>query len=171
MIDTRFAAVAQANEIDAAHQFAEKFGFAALVAVILLAGVIYILRLLATNWAKNNDLRTAADIRNNTELAEAQKLSYTKHVEVADAVMAAVQHLVKIEERNSKAVELIADESHQGLRLANNTEGRTQALHQAALRSLRIAAGLFSDRPEIKSQLDRIADDLERYEETHPPRR
>lgn len=164
MTTTTLLSLAQANEIDAANRFAETFGFAALVAIVLLVGVLYILRLLATNWAKNNDLRTAADIKNNSELAEAQKLSYTKHVEVADAVMVAVQHLVKIEERNSEAVKLIADESHQGLQMAGNTEVRTHALHQAALRSLRVAAGLFADQPEVKAHLDRIADDLERFE-------
>ncbi len=147
--------------IDAGAGVGENFGFAALVAFILLIGIGYFAYRMFDSWSKNQEKKTNAEIERNDRVGASQERSYERHIEFASNTQVAVQEITKATTSISRAIDIMAATSSDKTAKIDDVHARTDQLHRAAKQALLVLADAMFDKPELQPQLREIARKLD----------
>ena len=146
--------------IDAGTGVGENFGFAALVAFILLIGIGYFAYRMFDSWSKNQEKKTNAEIERNDRVAASQDRSYERHIEFAANTQIAVQEITKATTSISRAIDVMATTSSDKATKIDDVHARADQLHRAAKRTLLVLADAMFDKPQLQVELRAIAEKL-----------
>lgn len=101
--------VASVTEIvDGGLEVGEKFGFAGIVALVMMGGMAYVGYRLLDVWTKNQETRTMAEIAQSERLVAAQAASYERHVQFTDQTQQAVNRMAETTLQISQAISSLA---------------------------------------------------------------
>jgi hypothetical protein len=139
----------------------ELFGFAGVVAFLLLIAFIGFGWRISTVWAKSQDRKVDAEIKRNDELATAQKVSYDRHVEFGQNTQEVMQKMSASTESIGRAIELMATTSRGDQKVLDSVHAKTDRIHRAAKQAILVVADMMSDQPGIKEKLREIAREME----------
>lgn len=154
--------IAQVTEVlQTTTRMGELFGFAAVVAFLLLAAGIAVAWRLSTSWGKNQDRKTDADIKRNDELATAQKNTYERHVEFGEKTQEVMQRMSLSTESIGRAIELMATTSRGDKNILDSVHQKTERIHRAARQAILVVADMVGDQPPIREKLKEIAREME----------
>lgn len=150
--------LANSNLIDGGLSIGEMFGFAGLVAIMLMFALGYIGYLLVNSWIKNQATATQSNIDNHTKLVAAQTDSYRTHITFAEKTQEAVVRITESTEQTHKLLEALATGSIAKLM---NFEQVTAKVNNTD-RMVRDCIRLIANQPEtpqnVKEGLHRILD-------------
>jgi predicted negative regulator of RcsB-dependent stress response len=146
---------------DVVKHVGDTFGFAALVAFILLLGIGYFAFRAFDTWSKNQERKTGAEIVRNDLVAEAQNRSYERHIEFASNTQLAVSEITRATSSIGRAIELMASSSSGEYTKLADVHTRTEQMHRAARQTLLVLADALFDKPEAQKALRDIAKGLD----------
>lgn len=154
--------LAQITEIaDAAQNVGKEFGFAALVAFILLIGIGYFAYRMFDSWSRNQERKVSAEIERSDRVAASQDRSYERHIEFAGNTQVAVQEITKACTSISRAIDVMAATSENKTARIEDVHLRADQLHRAAKQTLLVLADAMPDKPEVQTELRSIAKKLD----------
>jgi uncharacterized membrane-anchored protein YhcB (DUF1043 family) len=147
--------------IKATESVGDNFGFAALVAFILLIGIGYFAFRMFDSWSKNQEKKTNAEIERNDRVAASQDRSYERHIEFASNTQLAVQEITRATTSISRAIDVMAATSSDKSAKIDDVHYRADQLHRAAKQTLLVLADAMFDKPDLQNKLRDIARQLE----------
>lgn len=152
----------QVTEIaNAAQNVGREFGFAAMVAVVLLVGIGYFGYKTFGVWSNNQERKTNAEIERNDRVAASQERSYERHIEFAANTQVSVQEITKATTSICRAIDVMAATSSDKATKIDDVHERADQLHRAAKQTLLVLADAMLDKPELQKQLREIARKLD----------
>lgn len=147
--------------IKAGETVGENFGFAAVVAFVLLIGIGYFAYRMFDSWSKNQEKKTNAEIERNDRVAASQDRSYERHIEFASNTQTAVQEITKATTSISRAIDVMAATSSDKTAKIDDVHARADQLHRAAKQTLLVLADAIFDKPPLQTELRAIARKLD----------
>jgi len=159
-----FALIGQTAEtLETGYKFADRFGFEALVAIVLLIGGGYLA-------LKFIDVYKATSDR----LATASESAYSQHVEIAKESLTLskqVQECITCLTASTTAIEsairVMTESSADRQKSLDAVENYTEKIHKAGTQTLRLMAQMLEcTEPMIAKEMLRIAESME----ANPPR-
>lgn len=150
--------LANSNLIDGGLSIGEMFGFAGLVAMMLLFALGYGGYTMLNTWKTTQENTAAANIASHNQLVTIQTESYKKHIEFAQSTQQAVVRITESFEQMHKLLESIANGS---LSKQLNVERIAKRVSNTD-RIIRECVRLIANQPETsqatKEGLQRILD-------------
>ena len=118
--------------IDGGLSIGEMFGFAGLVAILMMFALGWLGYMLVNNWIKNQDTATQSSVDNHTKLVAAQTDSYRTHITFAEKTQEAVVRITESTEQTHKLLEALATGSIAKLmNFEHVTEGSDDDIREA----------------------------------------
>jgi hypothetical protein len=148
--------LADTNLIDGGLSIGEMFGFAGLVATMLLFALGYGGYTMLNTWKTTQENTAASNIASHSQLVAIQTESYKKHIEFAQSTQQAVVRITESTEQTHKLLESLAN----GSLSRQATEARIAKRVTDTERVIRECIRLFANQPEtsqaVKEGLQRI---------------
>jgi hypothetical protein len=94
--------------IDGGLEVGEKFGFAGIVALVMMGGMAYVGYRLLDVWTKNQELRTTSELAQSERLIAAQTASYERHIQFTDTTQQAVSRMAETTLQIGQAITSLA---------------------------------------------------------------